>query len=102
MCAVSMVTPGPIVEDTGTDFRYLPFAADGFALTTLSTSASRLDKTLSSERSFTGDATHQMRTGLTGIALQLQLLASHDDEAVRTDANHALARCTGVPDPGVA
>ena len=59
---------------------------------TLSTSASRLDKTLTSERSFTGDATHQLRTGLTGIALQLQLLASHDDEAVRTDANHALAQ----------
>jgi signal transduction histidine kinase len=59
---------------------------------TLSTSASRLDKTLSSERSFTGDATHQLRTGLTGIALQLQLLASHEDEAVRTDANHALAQ----------
>ena len=33
------LTPGPIVEDTVTDFRYLPFAADGFALTTLSTSA---------------------------------------------------------------
>ena len=59
---------------------------------TLSTSAGRLDKTLSSERSFTGDATHQLRTGLTGIALQLQLLATHDDEAVRADANHALAQ----------
>ena len=59
---------------------------------TLAMSASRLDKTLSSERSFTGDATHQLRTGLTGIALQLQLLATHDDEAVRADANHALAQ----------
>ena len=39
MCAVSMPTPGPIVEDTVTDLRYLPLAADGFALTTLSTSA---------------------------------------------------------------
>src|SRR3954464_15254382 len=39
MCAVSTVTPGPIVEDTVTDFRYLPFAAGGFALTTESTSA---------------------------------------------------------------
>lgn len=59
---------------------------------TLAMSANRLDKTLSSERSFTGDATHQLRTGLTGIALQLQLLASHEDEAVRADANHALAQ----------
>src|SRR6185503_1860124 len=39
MCAVSIVTPGPIVEDTVTDLRYLPLAADGFALTTLSTRA---------------------------------------------------------------
>jgi signal transduction histidine kinase len=59
---------------------------------TLAMSANRLDKTLSSERSFTGDATHQLRTGLTGIALQLQLLATHEDEAVRADASHALAQ----------
>ena len=39
MWAVSITTPGPIVEDTVTDLRYLPFAADGFALTMLSTSA---------------------------------------------------------------
>ncbi len=59
---------------------------------TLAASAIRLDQTLSSERSFTGDATHQLRTGLTGIALQLQLLATHDDEAVRADAAQALSQ----------
>lgn len=59
---------------------------------TLQTSAGRLDETLSSERSFTGDATHQLRTGLTGIALQLQLLAGHDDPDVRADAAQALAQ----------
>ena len=58
---------------------------------TLIASAQRLDKTLSAERSFTGDATHQLRTGLTGIALQLQLLATHDGEAVRADAALALS-----------
>ncbi len=57
---------------------------------TLAASASRLDQTLSAERSFTGDATHQLRTGLTGIALQLQLLASHQDPSVRADATQAL------------
>jgi signal transduction histidine kinase len=57
---------------------------------TLAASASRLDQTLSAERSFTGDATHQLRTGLTGIALQLQLLASHQDPNVRADATQAL------------
>ena len=59
---------------------------------TLIASAQRLDKTLSAERSFTGDATHQLRTGLTGIALQLQLLATHDGEAVRADAALALSQ----------
>src|SRR6476660_1072166 len=39
MCVVSMRTPGPIVDDIVTLFRYLPLAADGFALTMLSTSA---------------------------------------------------------------
>ena len=34
-----MVMPGPIVDDIVTLLRYLPFAADGLALTTLSTSA---------------------------------------------------------------
>src|SRR4029079_14646191 len=39
MCVVSMRTPGPIVDDSVTLLRYLPFAAAGFAWTTLSTSA---------------------------------------------------------------
>jgi hypothetical protein len=39
MCAVSIATPGPIVEDTVTDLKYFPLAADGFAFTMLSTSA---------------------------------------------------------------
>lgn len=60
---------------------------------TLSASASRLDQTLSSERSFTGDATHQLRTGLTGIALQLQLLETHADPMVQEAAGHALSQC---------
>jgi signal transduction histidine kinase len=57
---------------------------------TLSASALRLDQTLSAERSFTGDASHQLRTGLTGITLQLELLATHSDPAVRADALGAL------------
>ena len=58
--------------------------------TSLESSALRLDQTLNSERSFIADASHQLRTGLTGISLQLELLASHTDPAVRTDALHAL------------
>ncbi|MEI7619129.1 MAG: HAMP domain-containing sensor histidine kinase [Actinomycetota bacterium] len=58
--------------------------------TSLESSAMRLDHTLNSERSFIADASHQLRTGLTGISLQIELLASHPDPAVRTDALHAL------------
>src|SRR4026207_409418 len=36
MCDASMVMPGPMVEDIVMLFRYLPFAAAGFAFTTLS------------------------------------------------------------------
>jgi signal transduction histidine kinase len=52
----------------------------------LGSSARRLDQMLTAERSFTGDATHQLRTGLTGIGLQLELLVDHDDPTVQADA----------------
>ena len=55
----------------------------------LGASAQRLDSMLAAERSFTGDATHQLRTGLTGIGLQLEVLAAHTDPAVRADADQA-------------
>lgn len=57
--------------------------------TALSSSARRLDQLVTAERSFTGDATHQLRTGLTGVSLQLELLAGHADPAVRTGIGRA-------------
>ena len=56
----------------------------------LQSSAIRLDQMFAAERSFTGDATHQLRTGLTGISLRLEMLAMSTDEAVRADAQAAL------------
>lgn len=53
-------------------------------------SASRVDRMLDSERSFTADATHQLRTGLTGIAIRLELLERHSDPAVVADASAVL------------
>ena len=49
-------------------------------------SANRVNRMLEAERSFTADATHQLRTGLTGIAIRLELLERHQDEDVATEA----------------
>lgn len=53
-------------------------------------SASRVDRMLESERSFTADATHQLRTGLTGLAIRLELLERHDDPDVAAEARSIL------------
>jgi len=53
-------------------------------------SANRVDRMLEAERSFTADATHQLRTGLTGIAIRLELLERHDDPDVKAEARAVL------------
>ncbi len=53
-------------------------------------SASRVDRMLEAERSFTADATHQLRTGLTGIAIRLELLERHPDPDVADEARAVL------------
>ena len=55
-------------------------------------SANRVDRMLESERSFTADATHQLRTGLTGIAMRLELLERCNDTDVAAEAAAALAQ----------
>ncbi len=55
-------------------------------------SANRVERMLDAERSFTADATHQLRTGLTGIAMRLELLEREGDPAVRADAGAALGQ----------
>lgn len=55
-------------------------------------SANRVDRMLESERAFTADATHQLRTGLTGIAMRLELLERHPDEQVAAEAASTLAQ----------
>ena len=53
-------------------------------------SASRVDRMLASERGFTADATHQLRTGLTGLAIRLELLERHPDPEVAAEASAVL------------
>jgi len=53
-------------------------------------SANRVDRMLEAERSFTADATHQLRTGLTGISIRLELLERHDDPEVVAEAQAVL------------
>ena len=55
-------------------------------------SANRVDRMLESERGFTADATHQLRTGLTGIAMRLELLERTNDSEVAAEAAAALAQ----------
>jgi signal transduction histidine kinase len=55
-------------------------------------SANRVDRMLESERSFTADATHQLRTGLTGIAMRLEVLERTDDNDLAREADAALTQ----------
>jgi signal transduction histidine kinase len=57
----------------------------------LRVSGARVDNMLSTERHFTADATHQLRTGLTGIAIRFELLARHGDPDVVAEAEAGLA-----------
>jgi signal transduction histidine kinase len=55
-------------------------------------SANRVDRMLESERGFTADATHQLRTGLTGIAMRLEVLERIGDGDTAAEAAAALAQ----------
>ncbi len=50
----------------------------------------RVETMLANERHFTADATHQLRTGIAGIAMRLELLSLHPDPVVAADAAEGL------------
>ncbi len=56
----------------------------------LDLSAMRVETMLANERHFTADATHQLRTGIAGIAMRLELLSLHPDPLVAGDASEGL------------
>lgn len=55
-------------------------------------SGNRVQRMLESERGFTADATHQLRTGLTGLAMRLELLERNDDPDVSVEADTLLGQ----------
>jgi len=55
-------------------------------------SGNRVERMLESERGFTADATHQLRTGLTGVAMRLEILERHHDPEVAHEAATTLSQ----------
>lgn len=58
--------------------------------TSLETSAQRVETTLANERHFTADATHQLRTGIAGVAMRVEILTMNRDEEVAAEAREIL------------
>jgi signal transduction histidine kinase len=58
----------------------------------LRVSGARVDRMLSMERHFTADATHQLRSGLTGIAMRFEILARHSNRDVVDEATAGLSQ----------
>lgn len=56
----------------------------------LDTSASRLDTLLGNERHFTADATHQLRTGIAGIAMRVEIMSMRPEADVAAEARTIL------------
>ncbi len=73
------------------DFSFQPFARTHIPEidhigTALDNSAQRVDTLLANERHFTADATHQLRTGIAGIAMRLEILSMNGDPSVAEEA----------------
>jgi signal transduction histidine kinase len=58
--------------------------------TSLETSADRIHTMLANERHFTADATHQLRTGITGIAMRVEMMTMQYDGEVADEARTIL------------
>lgn len=56
----------------------------------LDDAASRIARLVDAERSFSANASHQLRSALTGLVLRLEHLTQHDDGEVRAEAGAAL------------
>ncbi len=79
------------------DFSHTPFTRtnipeiDHIGLA-LDSSSDRVNTMLANERHFTADATHQLRTGITGIAMRFEILSMRREDDVVTEARAGLTQ----------
>lgn len=66
--------------------------------TGLETSSQRVHTMLANERHFTADATHQLRTGIAGIAMRVEILTMHKDRGVSDEASVILQQTDQLND----
>ena len=64
----------------------------------LDTSAARIANLVQSEREFSANASHQLRSALTGLRLRLETLAATDDPAVAGEAARAVEQAERLSD----
>lgn len=58
----------------------------------LETSSQRVHTMLANERHFTADATHQLRTGIAGIAMRVEIMTMNPDPDIANEARTILAQ----------
>lgn len=67
----------------------------------LDASSARIARLVQAEREFSANASHQLRSALTGVSLHLEAISEHDDPDVRLEAHETLKqidRLTEVTD----
>jgi signal transduction histidine kinase len=64
----------------------------------LEDSGQRVAELMAAERQFSANASHQLRSPLTAIAISLELIADSDDPAVQREAAEALEQVAGLDD----
>ena len=90
-CRSVPVTPGVVAPRSGL------VEVDAIA-EALEDSGQRVAELMSAERQFSANASHQLRSPLTAIAISLELIADSPDPVARREAAEALTQVAGLDD----